>query len=252
MIAEPVSTCVQLMWARSPLQTPRLRHEVVDPALAVLVAGVPVLDRRVLDGRVGLGHQLDHRGVQLVLVALRGGAALQVRNGRALFADDQCPLELPGVLRVDAEVGRQLHRALGASGDVDEGAVGEDRRVEAGPVVVGRRDHAAQVLLEQLGVVPGGVAHGAEDHAGLGQLVLKGGLDGDGIEDRVDGNFSRGAIFPFLLQRRRGRRGFGRAGVVDAQQRLRLGERDAELLVGLQQLGVDLVERAGNLLGAAQ
>ena len=82
VIAEPVSTCVQVIFERAPLQHAALGDEVVDAALAVLVAGVPVLDRRVLDGRVVERHQLDDRGVQLVLVALGRGAAFEVADRR--------------------------------------------------------------------------------------------------------------------------------------------------------------------------
>ena len=49
--------------------------------------------------------QLDHRGVQLVLVAHGRGAALEVAHVGALLGDDQRPLELAGVGGVDAEVG---------------------------------------------------------------------------------------------------------------------------------------------------
>ena len=83
--------------------------------------------------------QLDHRGVQLVLVAHRGGAALEVAHVGALLGDDQRALELAGVRGVDAEVGGQLHRAAHALGDVAERAVGEDRRVERGEEVVACR-----------------------------------------------------------------------------------------------------------------
>src|SRR3546814_9171692 len=55
-----------------------LGDEVVDAADAVLVAGIPVLHGRVLDLGVFQRHQLDDRSVQLVLVAHRRGAALQV------------------------------------------------------------------------------------------------------------------------------------------------------------------------------
>ena len=75
-----------------------LGHEVVDAALAVLVAGIPVLDRRVLDRRVVERDELDDGGVQLVLVAHRRRAALEVAHVRALVGDDQRPLELAGVL----------------------------------------------------------------------------------------------------------------------------------------------------------
>ena len=84
-------------------------------------------------------HELDHRGVELVLVAHRRGAALEVGDVGALVRDDERPLELAGVLRVDPEVGGELHRAADALRHVDERAVGEDRAVERREVVVGVR-----------------------------------------------------------------------------------------------------------------
>ena len=42
-----------------------LGDEVVDAALALLVAAVPVLNRRVLDLRIGARRQLHHRRMQL-------------------------------------------------------------------------------------------------------------------------------------------------------------------------------------------
>src|SRR6267143_4779373 len=48
-----------------------LGDEVVNAAAPLLVAGVPVLDRRVLDGGVVQSDELDDGGVQLVLVAHR-------------------------------------------------------------------------------------------------------------------------------------------------------------------------------------
>src|SRR5262249_37484683 len=66
---------------RAPAEAaPALGDEVVDAALAVLVARVPVLHGRVLDLGVVERDQLDDRGVELVLVALRRGAALQVAD----------------------------------------------------------------------------------------------------------------------------------------------------------------------------
>ena len=62
----------------------------------------------------------------------------------------------------------------------------------------------------------------AEDHAGLGELVLVGGGDRNRIEHRVD----------------RDPRPF------DAGENRLLLQGDAELLEGLQQLGIDLVERS--------
>ena len=97
-----------------------LGDEVVDAALAVGVARVPVLHGGVLDLGVFEGHQLDHGGVQLVLVAHRRGAALEVRDVGALVGDDEGALELSGVGGVDAEIGGELHRAAHALGNVAE------------------------------------------------------------------------------------------------------------------------------------
>src|SRR5262249_50336182 len=98
-----------------------LGHEVVDAAAPFLVTGIPVLHRRVFDLRAGAdGDQLHDRRVQLVLIALRGRAAFQVRNIGAFLAADERALELAGAGRIDAEIGGQLHRTAHTPGDVAE------------------------------------------------------------------------------------------------------------------------------------
>src|SRR3989304_241023 len=67
-------------------------------------AGVPVLDRGVLDLRVVQGDELDDGRVELVLVPDRGGASVEVAHVRSLVRDDQGALELARVRRVDPEV----------------------------------------------------------------------------------------------------------------------------------------------------
>ena len=198
-----------------------LGDEVVDAALAVLVAGVPVLDRRVLDGRVLVRDELDDRGVQLVLVALRRRAAFEVADRRALVGDDQRPLELAGVLRVDAEVGRQLHRAAHALRDVDEAAVAEHRGVERREVVVGVRHDRADVLLHQVGMILHRFGERAEDDAELGQLAAERRRHRHRVEHRIDG---------------------------DVREQLLLLERDAELVEGRADFRIDLVEAVELLL----
>ena len=134
----------------------------------------------------------------------------------------------PVLLLVDAEIGRQLHRAAHALGHVDEGAVGEHRRVQRRIEIVGDRDDGAEILLDDLRVLADRLRDRAEDDAGLGQLLLEGGHHRDGIEHRVDRH----------------------AGALDAGQHRALLERNAELLVGGQKLRIDLVEalRSGRLL----
>ena len=168
-----------------------LGDEVVDAALAVLVAGVPVLDGRVLDLRVLESDELDDRRVELVLVADRRRATLEVAHVRAFVRDDQRPLELPRVGGVDSKIGRELHRTANALGDVAEGAVGEDRGVERREEVVGVGDDGAEVLLDELGVVLHRLGERAEDDADLGELLAERGRDGNRVEDGVDGDARR-------------------------------------------------------------
>src|SRR6185312_4879104 len=102
-----------------------LGDEVVDAAAALRVTRIPVLHCGVFDLRIVHRDQLYHRGMQLVLVTLRRRAAFQVADVAPFLGDDQRALELAGAACVDAEVGRQLHRATHSLGEVDEAAIGE-------------------------------------------------------------------------------------------------------------------------------
>src|SRR5262245_28034231 len=224
---------------------PALGDEIVDAAAALGVAGIPVLDGRILDLGIVERDELDHRGVELVLVAHGRGAALEIAHIGAFVGDDERALELAGVALVDAEIGRQLHRAAHAGRYVDEGAVGEHRRVERGEEIVGDRYHGAEILLDQIGVLLQRLGDRAEDHAGLGELRLEGGGDRHRVEDRIDRHAAvaaaAAAVLALVLT--------PALGLLDAEQRLALAQRDAELLVGLEDLRIDLVERLRPLLG---
>ena len=71
-------------------------------------------------------------------------------------------------------------------------------------------------------MLPHGFTEGAEDDPCLRQFGLVGGTDGDAVEDGVH-------RYP--------------------GQKFLLGQRDAELLVGLEQLGIDIVEASQGSLG---
>jgi hypothetical protein len=129
-----------------------LGDEIVDAALALGIAGIPVLDGRVFDLRIVVRVELDHGGVELVLVAHRRGAAFEIGDVAALVGHDERALELAGVRRVDPEIGRKLHRAADALGNVDEGAVGEDRAVEAGEIIVALGHDRAEIFPNQVGI----------------------------------------------------------------------------------------------------
>ena len=221
-----------------------LGDEIVDAALALGIARIPILHRRILDLRIVERNQLDHRRMQLVLVALRRRAAFEIGDVGAFLRDDQRALELARIPLVDAEIGRQLHRAAHPLGHEDERTVGEHRRIERGVEIVGHRDHGAEILPHQLGMLADGLRNRAEDDAGPGELLLEGGDHRYRVEHRVDrhpaglvdvvvGGIDQPRLVGILLARR-----------FHASQDLLLLQRDAQLLVDLEQFGVDLAQRA--------
>ena len=123
--------------------------------------------------------------MQLVLVAHRCCATLQVADVSVVVGNDKRTLKLSSVACVDAEVGAKLHRAAHALGNVYERAVREDGAVKGSEEIVLIRHHASQVFLHEVGMVLYGIADGAEYHALLGEVLLEGGLHGHGVHDGV-------------------------------------------------------------------
>ena len=103
-----------------PCTQATLGDEVVDAALTVLIAGIPVLYGAVFDLCVTHGHQLYHGCMQLVLVAHRSGTPFEVTYVGSLVCNDQGALKLPCIALVDAKIGRKFHRTAHALGNVDE------------------------------------------------------------------------------------------------------------------------------------
>ena len=174
-------------------------HEVVDAALAILVAGEPVLDCGILHFGVVEGDDLHDSCVELVFVALGGGAALKVAHVRAFVGDEEGALELAGVLGVDAEIGAQVDGTAHPLGDVAEGALAEHRRVEGGEKVVGGGHHRAEVLLHKVGVFFHRLTEGAEEDALLFQHVGIHCLYRHGVDDGVHGHHRVGTFAGLLV-----------------------------------------------------
>ena len=130
-----------------------LGHEVVDTTHAILIAGVPILYGGVFDRGIIEGHQLHHRGVQLVGVKHRRRAALQIAHQSSFLSHDQGALELARVAGVDAEVGGQFHRACHTLGNEHKRAVAEHSRVEGSKVIVVTGNHGTQITLNQIGIL---------------------------------------------------------------------------------------------------
>ena len=141
-----------------------LRHQVVDVVR-------PVLDRRVPDPRVLLHDHLHHRRVQRRARVDRRRAALHVVQVAALFGNDQRPLKLTHVLRVDPEVCLQRHVQLHALRHIDERTAGPHRAVQRRVLVVTGRNDRPKVLPDNLRVLRNRLVHPQEDHALLRQVL---------------------------------------------------------------------------------
>ena len=140
-------------------QLAALGHEVVHTAAALLVARIPVLHGRILHLGIFVHHNLHNGGVQLVLVAHRGGAPFEVAHIATIVAHNEGALKLSGVACIDAEIGGQLHRAAHATRYVDKRTVGKHRTVECCKVVVAIRHHRAEVLAHQFGIFAHGLRY---------------------------------------------------------------------------------------------
>jgi hypothetical protein len=110
--------------------------------------------RPVLNGRVptasSLLHDDLHDGAMQGVRGVDGSRTpLHVVNVGPPLHDDQRPLELSHVLRVDPEVRLQGDVHLHPLRHVDEGAPGPHRGVQGRELVVLGRDHRAEVLTER-------------------------------------------------------------------------------------------------------
>ena len=153
--------------------------------------------------------------MQLVLIADRRRAALEIADVGAFVGDDQRALELPGVRGVDAEVGGQLHGAANALRHIDKRAVGEDGCVQRREKVVAVGHDRTQVLLDQAGMLLHRFGERAEDNAQLPQLLLERSRHRDAVKDRIHR---------------------------DAREQLALLERDAQFFIGPQELRVQFIQ----------
>ena len=141
------------------------------------------------------------------------------------FGNDQGAFELAGSGLVDAEIGRQLHRAMHAFRYIHKGAVTEHCRVECRKEIVGMRHHGAEITLYQVGILANGFGNGTENHPGLGKAATKGRGNGNTVEHSIDSHPGQGLL---LLQR------------------------DTQPVVGFNQGRIDFIETGGGIGLAAR
>ena len=70
------------------LKDASILNKIIDAADTILIARIPILDRRVFDVGILKRNKFDDRGVQLILVAHGRGAALQVAHVATFIRDN--------------------------------------------------------------------------------------------------------------------------------------------------------------------
>ncbi len=98
-----------------------------------------------------MDDDFNDRGMQLIAVAHRRRAAFNIADVAAFIGHQNGAFKLPGLFGVDAEIGRQLHRAADALRHIDKGAVRSHRGVQRGKEVVIPRHYGAQILFTSSG-----------------------------------------------------------------------------------------------------
>ena len=192
-----------------------LGHKIVNAAVAVFIAGIPVLHGGILDLRITQRHQFHHRRVQLILIAHRRRAAFEITHMTPFISHDQRALKLPGLRGINSKIRAQLQRAANPFRDVNKRTVTEHRRVKRGKKVVRIRYHRAEVFLDQFGMIAHGLGERTENYAVLGQLLLMRGAHGHTVKHRIHRH---------------------------TRQALALVQRHAEFVVSFEQLRIHLIQ----------
>jgi len=141
----------------------------------------------VLDPGVLAHEHLDRAGVEVEGVEPRRRTPLDVVDLRTPLGDDHLVGELAAARLAHPEVGVDREVDGNVLGDVDERPAGPERAVKRGEPVGVRRDRRHEVLANQVGVLPDGRLHAAEDHPLVGVAIL------DRVVDRLRVGLRAGA-----------------------------------------------------------
>lgn len=154
-----------------------------DAALGDEVVDVraPVLHGAVADVGAGQGDEFDDGGMQRIGRVGRGCAAFDVVDAAAFVGDDQSALELPHVLRIDAEIRLYWHLDVNAFRDVDERAARPDSGIEGAELVVGIWYDRTEPFLDDLRVLAKTTVHVEEDYSLLLEVFANRMVDGLGL-----------------------------------------------------------------------
>ena len=110
--------------------------EIQYAAFALGITWIPVLYGRVFHFGIFTYDDFYNRSVELIFITHRCGTSFEVGNVSSIVTDDEGTFELPGIARIDAEVGGEFHGTTHAFGNIDERTVGEDCAVESRKIIV--------------------------------------------------------------------------------------------------------------------
>ena len=170
---------------------------------------------RIFDLRIAKRYEFDHRGVQLIFITHRSGAAFEITHVTALIGNNEGALKLPRLSGVNSKIRTQLQRTPHPFGDIYKRAIAEHRRIKRGKKVVRVRHHRAEIFFDELRMLLHRLGERTENHAMLGEFLLMRGANGDAVEHRIH---------------------------CHARQALTLVQGHAEFFVGFQQLRIHLIE----------
>ena len=97
-----------------------MRHDLRALRDQVIHVRRPILDRRITDPRVRRNVNFDNAAMERALGILRRGTALNVVNLSAFVRDNQRPLELADIRRIQPEIRLKREINLDTLGDVNE------------------------------------------------------------------------------------------------------------------------------------
>ena len=129
-----------------------MRHDLRALRDQVIHVRRPILDRRITDPRVRRNVNFDNAAMERALGILRRGTALNVVNLSAFVRDNQRPLELADIRRIQPEIRLKREIDLDALGDVNERTARPDGAVQRCEFIITIRDDRPEKLPEKIGV----------------------------------------------------------------------------------------------------
>src|SRR5690606_12538859 len=83
--------------------------KIINSALALFIAGIPVLNCGIFDFCILQSNQLHNGGMQLIFVSLRCRTTLKVIDETSFISNHQRSFKLSSILSVDSEISGEIN-----------------------------------------------------------------------------------------------------------------------------------------------